>query len=91
MFLRRSTGPRIVTLDDGRVISAADLPPARTRWVASRKAMVVAGVRHGLITRDAALERYQLSDEEFDGWCRTVDRHGPRGLRVTAIPQIRQP
>ena len=44
MFVRRSSGPRIVTLDDGRILSVADLPDADTRWVASRKETVVLAV-----------------------------------------------
>lgn len=59
MFLKKVDGPRAVTLPDGSVMSRADLPPAKTRrWVASRKAAVVRGVTHGLMTQDEALERY---------------------------------
>ncbi len=43
MYLKRVDGPRQVTLPDGSVLSRADLPPVETqRWVASRKAIVVA-------------------------------------------------
>jgi hypothetical protein len=39
-----------------------DLPPPNTmRWVARRKAAVVAAVRSGKITMEEALRRYQLS------------------------------
>ena len=92
MFLKRIDGARTVTLPDGSVLSQADLPPATTRrWVASRKATVVRAVEHGLMTRAAALERYALSDEEFDAWCKAVGSHGLDGLKVTALQKYRQP
>jgi hypothetical protein len=62
----------------------AELPPADTeRWVARRKAQVVAAVQAGLITLDEALSRYRLSLEEFTGWQRALYRHGLRGLQIT--------
>lgn len=91
MYLRKTSGPRAVTLPDGSILSVADLPPPHTRWVASRKAIVVNAVRHGLLVRDEAIARYGLSDEEFDHWCKTIEAHGLRALRVTAIQQYRQP
>ncbi len=46
----------------------APLPPPNTvRWVAHRKAAVVAAVRAGKITYEEACSYYQLS-EEFLGW-----------------------
>ena len=91
MYLRRIAGPRMVTLPDGTVMTQADLPPADTRrWVARRKAVVVAAVEHGLITRAEALRRYALSEEELDGWCRALRAHGAEGLKVTASRKTRQ-
>lgn len=91
MYIKRVDGPRQVTLPDGTVISRADLPPAETRrWVARRKALVVWAVQAGLISRDAALERYALSDEEFSIWENAVAQHGEAGLRVTKIQDYRQ-
>lgn len=84
MFLKKIESPRSITLPDGSVMSRADLPPADTRrWVASRKMKVVLAVRHGLLPLSEALERYALSSEEFDEWCRAVDREGEKGLKVT--------
>ncbi|PPB80110.1 uncharacterized protein DUF1153 [Albidovulum inexpectatum] len=84
MFLKKIETPRSVTLPDGSVLTPADLPPADTRrWVASRKMKVVLAVRHGLLSLSDALERYALSSEEFEEWCRAVDRDGERGLKVT--------
>ncbi len=91
MFLKRIDGPRAVTLPDGTVLSRADLPPATTRrWVASRKAIVVRAVAHGLLAREDALDRYDLSDEEFDSWANAVASHGVDALKVTAIQKYRQ-
>jgi hypothetical protein len=91
MFLKRVDGPRQVTLPDGSILSRADLPSADTRrWVASRKAIVVKAVLHGLITRSEALERYALSDEEFSLWQDAVEKHGEKALRVTTIQRYRQ-
>ena len=91
MYLKRVDGPRQVTLPDGSVLSRADLPPADTRrWVASRKAVVVKAVVHGLISEKDALERYSLSEEEFALWRTAVETHGEKALRVTAIQKYRQ-
>ena len=91
MFIKKVDGPRMVTLPDGRILSLADLPPANTtRWVASRKAVVVQAVQSGLLTREAALKRYALSDEEFDLWEAAVERHGIDALKVTSLQKYRQ-
>ncbi|MBI1217783.1 MAG: DUF1153 domain-containing protein [Rhodobacteraceae bacterium] len=91
MYLKRVDGPRQVTLPDGSMLSRADLPAADTRrWVASRKAVVVQAVTHGLITREDALQRYALSEEEFELWRAAVEAHGVAGLKVTTIQKNRQ-
>lgn len=90
MFVKKTSGPRIVTLDDGSILSIADLPLADTRWVASRKQTVVLAVSHGLISREDALRRYGLSEEEFDSWCGAIARHGKAALKVTALQKYRQ-
>ncbi|WP_028028602.1 DUF1153 domain-containing protein [Gemmobacter nectariphilus] len=91
MYLKRVEGPRQITLPDGSILSRADLPPPDTRrWVASRKAVVVKAVIHGLIPRDEALERYALSDEEFELWCSAVQTHGEKALKVTTLQKYRQ-
>ena len=91
MYLKRVDGPRQVTLPDGKVLSRADLPPQNTtRWVASRKAIVVKAVVYGLISQSEAQERYALSEEEFILWRSAVDKHGDNGLKVTAIQKYRQ-
>ena len=92
MFLRKVDGPRSVTLPDGSNMTRADLPPVNTRrWVASRKAAIVKAVTYGLITRDAALEDYGLSEDELTSWEEAVDTHGEAALRTTALQRYRQP
>ncbi len=92
MYLKKIDGPRAVTLADGTILTRADLPPPATRrWVASRKARVVAAVAAGLMTLAEALERYELSEEEFGLWREAVERHGVGGLKVTAIQRYRHP
>jgi hypothetical protein len=92
MYIRRVKGPVAVTLPDGSKLTRSDLPPASTkRWVARRKAVVVAAVDHGLIGPEEACELYALSTEELDLWRDAVRRHGAAALRVTAIQKYRQP
>ena len=91
MYLKKVDGPRAVTLPDGTILTRADLPPKETRrWVASRKATLVHAVAYGLIPRSEVLERYSLSDEEFEIWVDAVRKHGIAGLKVTAIQKYRQ-
>ena len=71
---------------DGERMTRADLPDVNTRrWVPRRKARVVAAVEGGLISREAALERYRLTPEEFDSWKSAMSRFGMRGLCVTKL------
>jgi Protein of unknown function (DUF1153) len=59
------------------------LPPAkRTRWIAHRKAEIVAAVCGGSISLAEAQERYALSIEEFLSWVRGVELFGLTGLQV---------
>ena len=64
----------------------ADLPPADTnRWVARRKAAVLAALRSGAITMEEACRRYALSEEELLAWERAFEAHGLSGLRATHL------
>lgn len=64
----------------------ADLPPPDTkRWVARRKAAVLAALRDGAITIEEACRRYELSEEELQAWQRAFDAHGLPGLRATRL------
>ena len=90
MYLKKVPGPRAVTLADGSLMTQADLPPPdTTRWVASRKLAVVRGVVYGLITQQAALNRYGLSQEEFMQWVTAVTEHGEEALKATALKKFR--
>lgn len=92
MYLRKVDGPRSVTLNDGTIMTRADLPaPDTTRWVASRKAAVVRAVGSGLISRETALDTYGLSSDEFDSWQAAVETFGEAALRATALQRYRQP
>ena len=92
MYLKKVSGPRTVRLADGKIMTRADLPDARTRrWVASRKASVVRAVVGGLISREEAIKFYDLSGEEFDVWHALVERHGDVALKATSIQRYRQP
>jgi len=76
---------------EGRPLTRADLPPANTRrWVTRRKALVIAGVRTGLISLDEACARYSLSVEEFLSWQQLFDSHGSAGLRTTRTLEYRK-
>lgn len=90
MFVKKTEGPRIVNLPDGSILTIADLPPVDTRWVASRKEIVVKAVAYGLISWEEALRRYAISDEEFDSWCDAITRHGRAALKVTSLQRYRE-
>ena len=90
MYLKKADGPRTVTLSDGRILTRADLPPPDTyRWVASRKAIVVDAVTHQLISREEAIARYDLSEEELESWIAAAGRHGKDALKATAVQRYR--
>ena len=82
--------PNRVIGPDGKILTLDDLPPPETkRWVARRKAEVVAAVRAQLLSLEDACKRYNLSMEEFMGWEAAIDKHGLGGLRVTRIQDFR--
>src|SRR4051812_36521423 len=90
-MMMTSPAPMRRVLDpDGTVLTLANLPsPDAQRWVASRKAMVVAAVRGGLLSMGDACARYRLTTEEFLSWQTQVDRDGLQGLRTTRIQEYR--
>jgi hypothetical protein len=72
------------------VLTRENLPPRNTtRWVASRKAQVVAAVGSGMITIEEAMARYNLSLEEFYSWQRAMDRGGVGALRIASSQRER--
>ncbi len=88
---RMKQRPRYVVGPDGNPLTIADLPARDTkRWVARRKAEVIAAVRGGLLSIEEACERYKLSMDEFLSWQRSIDKHGVPGLRVTRLQEYRR-
>ena len=74
----------------GEPLTFETLPPPDTkRWVARRKAEVVAAVNGGLLTLDEGCERYDITIEEFASWQRAVERSGLHGLRTTHLQHYR--
>ncbi|MEM6408053.1 MAG: DUF1153 domain-containing protein [Pseudomonadota bacterium] len=91
MYLKRPLGPVAVTLPDGTQLNRSDLPsPNTTRWVASRKALVVKAVENGLMSEEEACDTYGLSKEELESWRNAVSEFGVRALKTTALQRFRQ-
>lgn len=83
--------PKRVIGPSGETLTVDTLPsPDTRRWVARRKAEVVAAVRGGLLSRAEALERYRLSEEEFASWQQSIEQHGLAGLRTTRLQHYRR-
>jgi hypothetical protein len=91
MVDQRHNRARYVTGPDGTPLTIADLPPRGTkRWVARRKAVLVAAVRGGLLSLEEACERYTLTVDEFLSWQHAIDRYGLPGLRATRVQDYRE-
>lgn len=91
MYIRRGKGPVYVVLPDGSRLTRSDLPPVDTyRWVARRKAIVVAAVDNGLLDASEACEMYRLTPEELETWRMAMARHGTSALRITSLQKYRQ-
>ncbi|MBN8830313.1 MAG: DUF1153 domain-containing protein [Sphingomonadales bacterium] len=74
----------------GQRLTLALLPSKNLRhWLPMRKAEVVAAVKGGLLTLDEALQRYNMTLEEFANWERAIDRFGLNGLRTTRTAHYR--
>lgn len=70
----------------GERLTVETLPPKDTiRWVARRKAQIVAAVNGGLLSLDEICDRYALTIEEYASWQRAFDTSGLPGLRATKI------
>lgn len=68
-----------------------DLPStSTTRWVKSRKLRIINAIEEGRITKEQAMEAYNLSAEELSSWYRMVKTHGPDALRTTHLKQYRK-
>jgi hypothetical protein len=83
--------PAAATGSDTLVAADDGLPPvSTTRWVARRKAEVLAAIADGRLTRAEACARYTISEAELRLWERAVECAGVPGLRVTRV-QIYRP
>jgi len=92
MYIKKGKGPMLVRLKDGSVMSRADLPPAgTTRWVASRKALVVRAVEAGLLSTEEACATFKLCEEELNDWIDKARDHGEAALKATSVQKYRQP
>jgi hypothetical protein len=81
-----ASAPTTVRGPLGTNLTLADLPAKDTqRWVARRKAEVLAAIRGGLMSRAAARDFYSISEEELRLWERAIDCAGVPGLRVTRV------
>ena len=79
---KRAIGP------DGRILTLANLPrPPVKRWVARRKAEIVASVHGGLLDRNEACQRYLITNEEFLEWVRSYAAFGLAGLKIRSNRQ----
>lgn len=67
-----------------------ELPPANTtRWIARRKAQIVAAIKKGALDVETACLRYSLTEEELASWQKLSEQHGQEGLRTTRIKLYR--
>jgi hypothetical protein len=74
----------------GEPLTMETLPaPDPGRWVARRKAQVVAAIAGGLMTAEEACARYRLTFDELVSWQRAVSFSGLPGLRVTQAQHYR--
>jgi len=75
---------------NGQKLTLSDLPAkALARWTIARKANVIAAVDGGLLTRDEACIRYNLSAEEYGMWDGGLKRWGLNALRITKAGRYR--
>lgn len=75
----------IVRAIDGAPMCTNDLPPHgfAGRWTSRVKANLLLAITGGLITRQGAIDRYRITEEEMQAWERDVASYGPGALRAT--------
>jgi Protein of unknown function (DUF1153) len=64
--------------------------PRPKRWVSHRKAEVVTAVNNGYLSLEDALDRYELTIDEYMTWRHGLDLFGLAGLRVSEIQRRRR-
>jgi hypothetical protein len=92
--MNRTAAPtnKAVRGPNGSILTFADLPsPDTKRWVVRHKATVLAAVRGGLISLEAACSRYRLNPEELLSWQHYLDSYGFLALRASKIQSYARP
>lgn len=79
------THPTTFKDPSGEIRSIKDLIDLRTtkRWVVSRKAWVVCAIDAGVLTKENALDWYNLQSYELDNWIKSYRKKGQKALRTT--------
>jgi hypothetical protein len=84
-------GVRPIIGPQGMPLTRDSLPsPETQRWIALRKAEVVAAIQGGLLSLDEACSRYALSREELSTWHLAYSRYGLNGLRAKRVQNYRR-
>jgi hypothetical protein len=80
--------PELVRGLDKGPLRMRDLPkPGTTRWNGQRKVVLIGALRGGLITKDEAQRRYDLTEAELDAWEARFEADGIGGLYFPRIPK----
>lgn len=88
--MAKKTKTNMVVGPTARYLTLDDLPDPKTkRWVPRRKAEVIHAVRGGLLTKEAAMKTYNLTNSEYAEWEAQYDTYGMSGLRVTHLQSYR--
>jgi Protein of unknown function (DUF1153) len=69
-------------------MTAADLPARIGRWTPVKKMMVIEAIVAGLITKEAALQRYAIGEDEFSLWWQRYAGFGRTGLKTTFLSYV---
>ena len=64
--------------------------PGIRRWVARRKAELVAAVEGKLLSLNELLRRYRISPGEYESWREAAAKYGMGGLRTTRAQDYRE-
>lgn len=90
MVEERDSRPVSVIGQSGRPITLEALPIGNSgRWIARRKAELVAAIVGGLLSFEEARARYALTVEELASWQRQLERGGVPGLRASELRRRR--
>jgi hypothetical protein len=87
----QASQPEFVIGPQGTPITLNTLPaPPVGRWVALRKAEVVAAVHGGLLSSEQACAMYGLEREELETWQAAIASLGVRGLFAKNADTLRK-